>query len=460
MAKTDKYTDKGTPWTEGTFLDSLESADRSRAERLFELNRREAAAWRWFGARPGGAIFFHPDGLDYAPLRILVKDGTLMGQGTWTSYPAIKYDEGFADMAAFLSQDHRSSPARFVMANLDVEELWQITLQCSAAINVSAPAGRRMDRPTSKTAEVMSAVNWPDEFVHAETALRALYDIVVDETAEGKKVPYQYLVLLWAISAELRDVIQPLPYSTARDELRTILDRFAVSTSRPNPANPWFALRQSPWWSMPNPVARYKDVPSVNAIAGLSSQIRRLIATDRSFAGRAVAEIATILSGIVDDASKIQKLVEDLGLRNLRIYRLIPVESNTAETFAVNSSELTEVERTREEARLQNTYRAHLEAQGHIVYSVDIPVDGTHLRADLYDSTEDELIEVKSSIDRNTIRLGLGQILDYASIVQPRHLTLLLPESPARSLVQLMCDHGVRVVYRTSSGHFQEVGKE
>jgi len=191
-------------------------------------------------------------------------------------------------------------------------------------------------------------------------------------------------------------------------------------------------------------------------LAGLSQQIRNLIASDSTFAGRAVAEIRSILSDMVEDIRKVDDTIEELGLGLLRLFTLIPVESNTAETFKVNAPELSDEERTREEAGLQNAYKEHLEAQGHQVYSINIPVDGIHLRADLYDATQDELIEVKSSIDRNTIRLGLGQILDYARIVKPQRLTLLLPDLPSASLLRLLADHKVRVVYRTPEGHFAE----
>lgn len=299
-----------------------------------------------------------------------------------------------------------------------------------------------------------SATGW--QTVDADTAISALHDIKVETTAGGRRAPYQYLVLLWAISAELRGVIQPQPYLAVRNEIAPLLDRFALTSSRPNPANPWFALKQSPWWSIPNPVNRYKEVSPANMLAGLSQQIRTLIASDTTFAGRAVAEIRFILSDMVENTRKVDDTIEELGLGQLRLFKLIPVESNTAETFKVNAPELSEEERTREETCLQNAYKEHLEAQGHEVYSIDIPVDGVHLRADLYDATEDELIEVKSSIDRNTIRLGLGQILDYARIVQPRRKILLLPALPSRSLVWLLGAHDVRVLYRTTDGLFEE----
>lgn len=287
-------------------------------------------------------------------------------------------------------------------------------------------------------------------------ALKALHNIKVETHEDGAEAPYQYLVLLWSISAALNGIEQPIPFSVAKPDISPILNRFAIAKSPPRLENPWFALRQSPWWEIPNPVLRYKEVPQSDMSAGLSPGILTLIEADGTFAGRAVAEIQSILQEMLVDTKKIDTLLEDLELKELKRYRLIPVESNVAESFTSSAPEETEQERKRKEAELQNAYKSYLARRGHQVTAIEIFDDGQNLRADLFDVNEENLIEAKSSTRRETVRLGLGQILDYARFVDHKRKTLLLPERPPKSLVKLLGEHDVHVVYREGSGDFVE----
>ncbi|MCV7191270.1 hypothetical protein [Mycolicibacterium brumae] len=137
MTKRDRCTNHGPSWTKSSFLDALQgSRDRARAERLFELLEEHPDGYYWFGQIPNGAIFFHLYGLDVAPLRVLVgADGGLLGKGTWTSYPKIRNDERFAELAGYLGQDHSESVADFSLAEFDVDELWSVTARCARLIN-------------------------------------------------------------------------------------------------------------------------------------------------------------------------------------------------------------------------------------------------------------------------------------------------------------------------------------
>jgi hypothetical protein len=300
------------------------------------------------------------------------------------------------------------------------------------------------------------ALEWSTEFVDRETALEALRNIPVEIHDDGTQAPYQHLVLLWAISAALRGVAQPVPYSVAKPQVEPILNRFAIAKSPTRVENLWLALGQSPWWTILNQVSRNEDVPSSDMVAGLSSQIIRLLDEDGIFTSRAVAEIEAVLTDEDEDNYGIDWLLDDLGLKELKPSKLIPVESNVTDTFSVNVSEVSDESRNRAEADLQNAYKAHLEKIGHRVTSVEIFDEGQTLRVDLFDVDEQDLIEAKSSAGRESVRLGLGQILDYARHVDHRRKTLLLPEKPSKSLVKLLTSHGVRVVYRTARGDFVE----
>ena len=52
------------------------------------------------------------------------------------------------------------------------------------------------------------------------------------------------------------------------------------------------------------------------------------------------------------------------------------------------------------------------------------------LFTDLFDYSSSELIEAKASSSRESVRTGLGQLLDYARFVEHDHRSLLLPTAP------------------------------
>ncbi|ORA16493.1 hypothetical protein BST16_06645 [Mycobacterium asiaticum DSM 44297] len=285
--------------------------------------------------------------------------------------------------------------------------------------------------------------------IDADTALAVLRDIRVYTHTDGQRAPYQYLVLLWAISRQRSGHREPVPFQDVKVEVARILSDFAIADTAPDPANPWFALDQSPWWTVSQRVTRYSEISNANVAAGLSKQIIDLLERDPTFAGRAVHAIRAIIG----DSPRLDDLLQRLQLSNLPSYRLIPVENNTAETFTVGPA-MKDAQRARREALLQNEYKEYLENRNHEVFSLEIPVDGQLLRVDLYDRTTDELIEVKASVDRNTIRLALGQILDYAHIVKPKFRTILVPSEPAQGLLEMLRANNIQVLWQDADGRF------
>lgn len=104
----------------------------------------------------------------------------------------------------------------------------------------------------------------------------------------------------------------------------------------------------------------------------------------------------------------------------------------------------------RREADLQERYRQYLLARGHEVMRYEIcSPSGAVLATDLHDLTDDDLIEVKSAVDRETLRLALGQILDYQRFVNPKRCTLLVPEMPPHEMIDLFTKLAIRVVWPT-----------
>lgn len=74
------------------------------------------------------------------------------------------------------------------------------------------------------------------------------------------------------------------------------------------------------------------------------------------------------------------------------------------------------------------------------------------LFTDIHDQTEGILYEAKADATRNSVRAGLGQLLDYRRYVGDRPCRLLLPAKPNDDLLELLGDHGIDVVWRADNG--------
>lgn len=97
--------------------------------------------------------------------------------------------------------------------------------------------------------------------------------------------------------------------------------------------------------------------------------------------------------------------------------------------------------------------------RGHRVTGKDILLPGQRnlLRVDLYDVDSSEIIEAKASTERDSVRLALGQILDYARYVHHARRAVLLPKRPAVDLVDLLSGHGVSCIYETRTDVFERI---
>jgi hypothetical protein len=171
------------------------------------------------------------------------------------------------------------------------------------------------------------------------------------------------------------------------------------------------------------------------------------VAFSYQFAGRSVGS-AEFSGGIpVADA------LEGLGFS---VTRPVPwsvveveLERNTVLESEVTPTAGTRVAR-RDEAALVESFAAHLRAEGHEVKRHRIRVlDGEgRLATDLFDRTENILYEAKSRVDRATIRLGLGQILDYKRfLTDVAKYRLLLPSRPIDELVGLLARYDIGVTW-------------
>jgi hypothetical protein len=153
-------------------------------------------------------------------------------------------------------------------------------------------------------------------FVIDDGPLFELEHLRVDRT-HGKPAPYQYVVLLWAISRARSGSPRMVPFNDARDELAQILAPFAVAQTAPDPAMPWFALRNSSWWELQVPTTPSgltdADVQSLNLVAGLSAALYERLRDDESFAGAAI----DVIGRMIGEEPGYDELLDDLRLTPL-----------------------------------------------------------------------------------------------------------------------------------------------
>jgi hypothetical protein len=132
----------------------------------------------------------------------------------------------------------------------------------------------------------------------------------------------------------------------------------------------------------------------------------------------------------------------------------VPIEQQwTERAFVDPSRELYEAERR--EARLVLALRDHLRAQGHDVYRLKILPEGERkpLFTDLYDATDNTLIEAKGTVDRGSIRMAVGQLVDYRRFLSSPILAILVPEQPRTDLLSLAHSQGIRFIWPSNVGY-------
>lgn len=124
-------------------------------------------------------------------------------------------------------------------------------------------------------------------------------DKLTVDNSHGRPAPYQYVVLLWAISRAIAGGPRLTPFSEARDELARLLAPFAIAKSSPDPVMPWLALRGEVWdleGVDDTEAITEQEIKSRNVAAGLvetiyhhlSKGLDGTLPTQRAFAGAAV----------------------------------------------------------------------------------------------------------------------------------------------------------------------------
>jgi len=297
----------------------------------------------------------------------------------------------------------------------------------------------------------------------------------------GTPAPYQQLLLLWAIARALSHKPRLVAFGAVETDLAQMLRPFAVGSTPPDPASPWFALRNSNWWQIDlrqdrlSTGERIRDVVrEQNPRAGLTAEVYQLVRSNAAFRERTIQA----MRAAVGASPAFDRLLAELGVTQDAPpdHPWVPDLPSTVSTPTVQeiSPELHVVEqfeaeppwdpqtRHRREAGLQKRYRTSLEAQGHEVcrHKILPERESMPLFTDLLDITTGELVEAKASSTRESIRLALGQVFDYARYVDHASLAVLVPERPRQDLINLLTSQGVSCIWEQADDTFAREDRE
>ena len=146
----------------------------------------------------------------------------------------------------------------------------------------------------------------------------------------------------------------------------------------------------------------------------------------------------------------VAELPEPTGPRIIEV----EIEEQHVEHFQVSVPDQVN-EATRREQSLVLAYTDHLRGQGHRVTRHRYQLDGSvpNLVCDLFDETDRVLYEAKGDVRRTSVRMGIGQLLDYRRFEPPSiSLAILLPRQPAEDLIGLISSVPAATVWRTKDG--------
>ena len=130
------------------------------------------------------------------------------------------------------------------------------------------------------------------------------------------------------------------------------------------------------------------------------------------------------------------------------------VEAQHVEQFQVSVAGQV-IEAHRREQRLVLAYRDHLKSQGHEVtrHMYSLVGSSSPLACDLVDETVHVLYEAKGDVRRTSVRMAIGQLLDYRRFERtPMNLAVLLPRQPPQDLIKLIHSVPASAIWRTKDG--------
>jgi len=133
--------------------------------------------------------------------------------------------------------------------------------------------------------------------------------------------------------------------------------------------------------------------------------------------------------------------------------KLVPVEEQyTERAFVEPGREPYEAERR--ESKLVQTFCNYLRSKGYEVRRLQVLPAGEvkPIFCDLYVPEIPLLVESKGTVERSSIRMALGQLLDYRRFVEQARCVILVPSQPRPDIVELVKTARVELYWPENDG--------
>lgn len=157
-----------------------------------------------------------------------------------------------------------------------------------------------------------------------------------------------------------------------------------------------------------------------------------------------------------EPTSKLAEVFAGPALRDVAIEQL-----HTEKAYVAPSHQPYEAERR--EQKLVLAFENYLRGIGREVFRRRILPSGEArpLFTDLYDASIGMLVEAKGTVERNAIRMAIGQLADYRRFFdagQLNYVAVLLPREPRPDLCDLLSREEIELIYPTGTGFEDSTG--
>jgi hypothetical protein len=147
------------------------------------------------------------------------------------------------------------------------------------------------------------------------------------------------------------------------------------------------------------------------------------------------------------DAGPTRSRLDSLGHETVKE---IPVEQFLTESMLIDGDR-EPYEAERREQKLVRFLASYLRAQGHDVCRLQFrpEPEAAPIFCDLYDKTTNTIYEAKAVATRPAMRMAIGQLADYARLIDPTPARVILaPQRPRDDLLDLVASQEIDVVWQ------------
>jgi hypothetical protein len=141
------------------------------------------------------------------------------------------------------------------------------------------------------------------------------------------------------------------------------------------------------------------------------------------------------------------------------VCEFVPIERHATEEYSVTPTDTRRTAR-RIEAELVTRYSTYLALRGHRTSRNRIIPAGeaTQLYTDLFDHTENVLVEAKGNATRTSVRMAVGQLFDYRRYISPSpRLAVLFRDEPRDDLRDFCTSVNIATIWSDGSSSTRSI---